>query len=190
MRDGARPPIIATFPTPSWRGRTDPDQVEAARRALPELPAQRKSRYMAEFGLPPYDAGVLTATRGMAEYFEACLKLYDDPKSLSNWIMGDFSAHLNAAGLEPQEAPLTPAYMAALLQMIDRQVISGKIARGDGEGLCHRQIPADRGDRGLLQITDQSELEKLVDEVIAANPDSVETYRGGKTKALGFWWDR
>ena len=102
MRDSDRPPITAVSRsragaielTWGWSGR-----------ACPNFQAQRKSRYMAEYGLPAYDAGVLTATRGMAEYFEACLKLYDDPKSLSNWIMGDFSAHLNAAGLEPQEAP-------------------------------------------------------------------------------------
>ena len=130
MRDKLQATDYRCFPDPELAPvELTPDQVEAARRALPELPAQRKSRYMAEFGLPPYDAGVLTATRGMAEYFEACLKLYDDPKKLSNWVMGEFSAHLNTAGVEPAEATFTPEHMAALLQMIDRQVISGKIAK-------------------------------------------------------------
>ena len=189
MRDKYQATDYRCFPDPELAPiELTAGEVEAARRALPEFPAQRKSRYMAEYGLPAYDAGVLTATRGMAEYFEACLKLYDDPKSLSNWIMGDFSAHLNAAGLEPQEAPLTPGHMAALLQMIDKQLISGKIAKEVmakvfATGKSPREIVESEG---LLQITDQSELEKLVDEVIAANPDSVQSYRSGKTKALGF----
>ncbi len=163
-------------------------EVEAARRNLPEMASKRAARYVAEYGLPPYDAAVLTTTRGLSDYFEACLKLYPNPKEVSNWVMGDFTAHLSAAGVKPAEASFTPEYMASLLQMIDDQVISGKIAKEVMEksfatGKSPRAIVEEEG---LLQISDQSELEKIVDQVIAANPSGVENYRSGKTKALSF----
>lgn len=163
-------------------------EIEAARQKLPELAAERAARYVASYDLPPYDAGVLTASRSLAEYFEACVKLYPQPKIVSNWVMGDLSAHLNAAGMEPSTAPFTPKHLAELLQMLEDQVINGKMAKQILEktfatGQSPRQLVEKEG---LSQLSDQDELEKLVEEVIAAHPDSVEKYRSGRTRVLGF----
>ena len=165
-----------------------PEEVEAARRSLPEMADARAARYVADYGLPAYDAGVLTASRSLSDYFEACLKLYNKPKVVSNWIMGDFMAQLNAAGLEPGETAFTPERMAELLRMVEEGVISGKIAKEVLEkafatGKSPRQIVEEEG---LLQITDQAELEQVIDRVLAENPEGVESYRSGKGKALGF----
>ncbi len=163
-------------------------EVEAARQSLPEMAVQRSTRYIADYGLPPYDAGVLTASQSLSDYFEACLKLYDNPKVVSNWVMGEFSAHINAAGIDPFDATFTPKQMAELLKMVDQQIISGKIAKEVIEkafatGKSPRALVEEEG---LLQISDQSELDQLVERVIADNPDSAANYRAGKTKALGF----
>ena len=165
-----------------------PEEVEAARGSLPEMAAQRAARYVADYGLPPYDAGVLTASRSLSEYFEACLDLYHNPKIVSNWVMGDFSARLNAAGVDPAGAPFTPAHMAELLQMLEEQAISGKIAKEVLEKSFDTGKPPRRlvEEEGLLQISDHAALDKLVEQVINDNPSSVESYRAGKTKALGF----
>ncbi len=163
------------------------EEVEQALQKLPEMAEERAQRFVEEYGLPEYDAGVLTASRCMADYFESCLNLYNKPKEVSNWVMGAFSAHLKNAGLEADQAFFSPEDMAELLKMIDEQVISGKIAKKVLDkvfesGKKPRQVVEEEG---LLQISDQSELEAIVDQVIAENPDTVESYRGGKSKALG-----
>lgn len=163
-------------------------EVEAARENLPEMAAQRGSRYIADYGLPPYDAGVLTASQSLSNYFEGCLKLYDNPKVVSNWVMGEFSAHINAAGIDPFDATFTPERMIELLKMVEEQVISGKIAKEVMEkafatGKAPRALVEEEG---LLQISDQSELNQLVEQIIADNPSGVENYRAGNAKALGF----
>ena len=165
-----------------------PAEVEAARKSLPEMAAQRSTRYITEYGLPPYDAGVLTASQSLSNYFEACLQLYNNPKAASNWVMGAFSAHINAAGIDPLDATFKPAQMAELLKMVEEQVISGKMAKEVMEksfatGKAPRTLVEEEG---LLQITDQSELEQLVEKVIADNPSGVENYRAGNAKSLGF----
>jgi aspartyl-tRNA(Asn)/glutamyl-tRNA(Gln) amidotransferase subunit B len=104
-------------------------EVQAARENLPEMAAKRAVRYIADYGLPPYDAGVLTSSRSLSDYFEACLKQYDNAKAVSNWVMGEFIARINAAGIDPADAAFTPEYMAELLQMVEQQAISGKIAK-------------------------------------------------------------
>lgn len=163
------------------------EEIEEARQNLPEMADEKATRFIEEYGLPEYDAGVLTASRCLADYFESCLQLFNKPKEVSNWVMGEFSAHLNNAGLEADQASFTPEDMAELLKMIDNQEISGKIAKEVLEKAFQsakkpRQVVEEEG---LLQISDQSELESLVDRVISENPDTVESYRGGKSKALG-----
>ncbi len=162
-------------------------EVEKARHNLPEMAGERAKRFVEEYGLPEYDAGVLTASRCLADYFESCLEFFNKPKEVSNWVMGEFSAHLNNAGLEADQASFVPEDMAELLQMIDNQEISGKIAKEVLEkafqgGKKPRRVVEEEG---LLQISDQSELESIVDRIISENPDTVESYRGGKSKALG-----
>ncbi len=163
------------------------EDVEKARAELPEMAEEKAARFVNDYAIPGYDAGVLTASKCMADYFESCLKLYNNPKVVSNWVMGEFSALLNEAGLEADRCSFKPKDMAELLKMIDEQLISGKIAKEVLEkafqsGKPPRQVVEEEG---LTQISDQSELEAIVEQVISENPDSVESYRGGKTKALG-----
>lgn len=163
------------------------EEVELARQNLPEMAAERAKRFVEAYGLPEYDAGVLTASRCLADYFESCLDYFNKPKEVSNWVMGEFSAHLNQAGLEADQASFIPEDMAELLQMINERVISGKIAKEVLEkafvsGKKPRRVVEEEG---LVQISDQSELEAIISRVISENPDTVESYRGGKPKALG-----
>jgi aspartyl-tRNA(Asn)/glutamyl-tRNA(Gln) amidotransferase subunit B len=164
------------------------EEIEAARAALPEMAEERAARFVEKFGLPDYDAGVLTASIATADYFEQCLQLFDNPKIVSNWVMGELTARLNNCGLEFDSCKFEPAHLAELLKMLDDSLISGKIAKEvldkafeSGKSPC---LVVE--EQGLLQISDQAELESVVKRVIAENPDSVENYRGGKTKAIGF----
>jgi aspartyl-tRNA(Asn)/glutamyl-tRNA(Gln) amidotransferase subunit B len=162
--------------------------VEETRVALPEMAEARAERFINDYALPEYDATVLTASRCLADYFEACLEIYNQPKVVCNWVMGEFMAHLNNAGLEADQTSFKPGDLAELLQMIDEQLISGKIAkevltRAFQSGKAPRQVVEEDG---LIQMSDQSELDAIVAKVIEENPDSVANYQGGKTKALGF----
>ncbi len=164
------------------------EEVEKAREALPEMAEARAQRFINDYKLPEYDAGVLTASRSLADYFESCLKLYNNPKEVSNWVMGEICAHLNNAGLDAGQCPFQPEDMAELLKMIDDDLINGKIAKEVLEkaflsGKSPRQVVEEEN---LVQISDHSELEAIVNQVIKDNPDSIESYRGGKTRALGF----
>ncbi len=164
------------------------EQVEKARSALPEMAEARAARFINDYGLPEYDAGVLTSSRCLADYFETCLDSYNNPKVVSNWIMGEFSAQLNNVGLEADQCSFRPKELAELLQMIDEGVISGKIAKEVLEkafqsGKAPRTVVEEEG---LLQISDQSELQAIVEKVVNENPDSVEKYRSGTTKVIGF----
>lgn len=163
-------------------------EVEETRASLPEMAEVRAERFINDYSLPEYDATVLTASRSLADYFEACLEIYNQPKVVCNWIMGEFMAHLNNAGLEADQASFNPNDLAELLQMIDEQLISGKIAkevlaRAFQSGKAPRRVVEEDG---LIQMSDQSELDAIVAKVIEENPDSVANYQGGKTKALGF----
>ncbi|MHB8986733.1 MAG: Asp-tRNA(Asn)/Glu-tRNA(Gln) amidotransferase subunit GatB [Eubacteriales bacterium] len=166
----------------------DPDWVEEIKRNLPELPDGRKERYAREFGLPRYDAGVLTNTRELADYFESCLAAHNDPKTVANWIMGDLSRLLNARNTEVGDCPVKPDQLAAMLRLIDVGTISGKIAKSVFEEMF--ETGKDAGtivkEKGLTQISDEGAVAAVVDQVIAGNPKSVADYRAGKEKALGF----
>nr|WP_277995703.1 MULTISPECIES: Asp-tRNA(Asn)/Glu-tRNA(Gln) amidotransferase subunit GatB [Moorella] len=162
--------------------------IEQVRRELPELPDARCQRLINDYGLPAYDAGVITSSRDLADYFDRVVALYPDAKTVSNWIMGDFLRLLNAGNLEPRQSPVPPEEMAALLQLQKEGTISGKIAKqvleemfATGKGA--RQVVEEKG---LVQISDAAALTQIVEEVLAANPGVVEDYRNGKDKALGF----
>jgi aspartyl-tRNA(Asn)/glutamyl-tRNA(Gln) amidotransferase subunit B len=162
--------------------------VEKARADLPEMAGARAARYERDFNLPGYDAAVLTSSRSLADYFEACLNHYNNPKVVSNWVMGELAARLNLAGIEADQCAFQPEYLADLLKMIDENLISGKIAKEVLEkafqcGKAPRQVVEEEG---LLQISDQSELESVIDRVVMENPDSVDNFRKGKTKAISF----
>ncbi|MGB9920502.1 MAG: Asp-tRNA(Asn)/Glu-tRNA(Gln) amidotransferase subunit GatB [Moorellales bacterium] len=162
--------------------------IDRIRAELPELPAQRRRRFVEQYGLPAYDAGVLTASRAMADYFEACTSLYPQPKTVSNWLMGDFSRLLNASGLEVEQTPVKPEGLAELLKLIDEGTISGKIAKTVFEEMfaSGRSARAIVEEKGLVQISDEAALAAIVDKVLAENPGPAADFRAGKEKALGF----
>lgn len=164
------------------------EKVEQIKETLPELPAARKQRFIEDYGLPAYDAGVLTSSRDLADYFEECLEGYNDPKKVSNWVMVEFLRLLNTSNMEAQEAKLTPSHLVEMLLLIDKGTISGKIAKTVFEEMfvTGKRAAQIIEKKGLMQISDESQLAGIVDEVLAAYPEVVEDYRKGKKKALGF----
>ncbi len=165
----------------------EPEWVEEIRASLPELPRARARRVAAEYGLPEYDAEVLTSSRELADYYEAVAKLAPDAKVASNWVMGDMMAYLNQTGTDLAAFPVTPAELTELLELLAEGAINNPTAKD----VFAKMTASGRGAReiveaeGLQQIADTGELECLVEQAIEANPQSVEDYRGGKEKALG-----
>jgi aspartyl-tRNA(Asn)/glutamyl-tRNA(Gln) amidotransferase subunit B len=164
--------------------------LDQARAALPELPQAMRERFMNDFGLPAYDAGILTTSRELAAYFEDTVNVLGGEAKLStNWIMGDLSAQLNKDGLEIISSPISAPQLAGLLKRIVDGTISGKIAKEvfaamwAGEGDADAIIET----KGLKQVSDSGAIEKIVDEIIAANPAQVAEYRSGKEKVFGFF---
>jgi aspartyl-tRNA(Asn)/glutamyl-tRNA(Gln) amidotransferase subunit B len=163
--------------------------IDSVRAALPELPDAKRERFMRDYALPAYDAGVLTAERALAEYFEAVAKgTKAPPKIAANWVIGDLTGALNRAGLEIGATRVSAATLASLLDKLAAGTISGKIAKElfeavwNGEGTVDELIEK----RGLVQISDAASIDKLVADVIAANPAQVEQFRAGKQQVLGF----
>ncbi|KKB40031.1 Asp-tRNA(Asn)/Glu-tRNA(Gln) amidotransferase subunit GatB [Bacillus thermotolerans] len=166
----------------------DDEWKERVRASIPELPDQRKERYMNELGLPAHDAKVLTLTKEMADFFEATVEEGADAKLASNWMMGEVSAYLNAEGKELSAAALTPQSLAAMIKLIEKGTISSKIAKKVFKELVEKGGDPEKivKEKGLVQISDESELLKFVTEAIDANPQSVEDFKNGKNKAIGF----
>ncbi len=164
--------------------------IDAARAALPELPDVKKQRFTAQYGLSAYDAGVLTTSRELADHYEATVAaLGGEPKLCANWVMGDFSAFLNKDNRDIADSPVNATQLAGLLRRIQDRTISGKIAKEVFEAMWAGEGDADAiiEKRGLRQITDTSAIEKVIDDVIAANPEQLAQYRAGKDKLFGFF---
>jgi len=166
-----------------------PAMIDKVRAAMPELPDARRQRFMADYGLSEYDAGILTASREMADYFEAVARVAGEAKLAANWVMGELAGYLNRENLEIDQAKVSADQLGGLLKRIRDNTISGKIAKDVFEAMWAGEGDADAiiESRGLKQITDTSALEAMVDEVIAANPKQVEQFRAGKEKVLGFF---
>lgn len=165
------------------------DYVERLRSELPELPHVKKERYVKELGLPEYDAGVITASLPLAQFFEACVEKYrGEPKTVSNWVMGELMRILNDRGMEPGDIPFPPEYLAKLIELIDEGTISGSAAKKVFEEMFNtRQEPRAIVEKlGLVQINDEGALREIVGKVLQNNPKSVEDYKNGKKKAFGF----
>jgi aspartyl-tRNA(Asn)/glutamyl-tRNA(Gln) amidotransferase subunit B len=163
--------------------------IEKVRATLPELPSTRQKRFVTEYGVPHYDAGVLTSSRSLADYFEACVKLFPQAKTVSNWVMGELLRELNTSGTPVTESPVSPERLVALLKLVDQGTVSLKVAREIfpelyASGKSPEQIVKEKG---LTQVSDAGALEKMIDEVIAKNPAQVAQYRGGKETVLGFF---
>ena len=167
-----------------------PDFIEQVRATLPELPDAKKQRFIDEHKLSPYDAAVLTASREMANYYEAVVKASgSEPKLCANWVMGELSGALNKSNLDITASPVGSAALAGLLKRISDNTISGKIAKEVFEAMWAGEGDADTviDKKGLKQITDTGAIEKVIDEVIAANPKQLEQYRAGQDKLFGFF---
>ncbi len=166
-----------------------PEQREAWRAELPELPAAKRHRYAEQLGLSIYDARVLTDERPMAEYFEAAVAAGAEAKAVSNWVTGDIAAYVNANKLPIAELPLKPEQLAEMVQLIEGGVISGKIAKEILPELLERggSAKAIVEERGLGMISDPAAITAIVEELLAAHPAEVEAFRGGKTKLQGFF---
>jgi aspartyl-tRNA(Asn)/glutamyl-tRNA(Gln) amidotransferase subunit B len=167
------------------------EDIAQIRAALPELPEQKKQRYINDLGLSDYNAELLTANRDTAVYFEAAYAEGDTRAAaqLANWILGDLAGALNKAGLDIVDSPISPPMLAQLVARISDDTISGKIAKQVFDAMWQNEGGADDiiEARGLRQITDSGAIETLIDEVIAANPEQVQQFRDGKEKVLGFF---
>ncbi|MDY0065249.1 MAG: Asp-tRNA(Asn)/Glu-tRNA(Gln) amidotransferase subunit GatB [Steroidobacteraceae bacterium] len=164
--------------------------VESVRKTLPELPDEKAARYMEKFGLSAYDAGVLTASREMADYYESVLaQLGGSEKLAANWVMGELSAALNRDGLDVTRSRIDARRLAGLLRRIADETISGKIAKEVFEQMWSQDEDADAiiEAKGLRQITDTGAIEQTIDEIMAANPKQLTEYRAGKDKLFGFF---
>jgi aspartyl-tRNA(Asn)/glutamyl-tRNA(Gln) amidotransferase subunit B len=162
--------------------------IDGFRSGLPELPAIRAARFVSDYGLPEYDAGVLTASRGMADYFEACVKLFNQPKTVSNWVMGELTRELNNSGTDVSASPVSPERLASLLELVERGTVSLKVAREIfpevySSGKTPEQIVQEKG---LTQVSDEAALEKIIDDVLTKNPTQVAQFKEGKQQVLGF----
>ncbi len=175
------PDLVPIIAERSW--------VDKIKAGLPELPDVRRGRLVAEYGIPEYDADLLTSEKAVAEWFEDAIKAGGQPKAVSNWMMGDLMRFLNEENKFIEECPLRPSQLADMLKLIDKGTISGKIAKTVFEEMYRSGKNAEEivREKGLVQISDESAIEKMVDEVIAKHSKEVERFRAGDEKLLGFF---
>jgi aspartyl-tRNA(Asn)/glutamyl-tRNA(Gln) amidotransferase subunit B len=162
--------------------------LEKLRQSLPELPQARKERLIRDYELPLYDAGVITSSKALADFFDQSLALYPDPKIVSNWVMGELLRLLNANNLEIAEVKITPQGLAEMLKLIENNTISGKLAKIVFEEMfINGKEPAEIiKEKGLIQISDAGEIAAVVNQVLAANQTVIEDYKAGKEKAFSY----
>jgi aspartyl-tRNA(Asn)/glutamyl-tRNA(Gln) amidotransferase subunit B len=165
------------------------ETIEEIRKSIPELPDAKRERFARDYGLPEYDADMLTQSRAMANYFEEATRLSNQPKTVSNWIMGELMRLLNADGKEIDDSPIKPDRLAGLIKMIDNGVISIKIAKTVFEEMYKNGKDAETvvQEQGLVQVSDTGAIETIIDEVIKANPGQHAEYKAGKDKLFGFF---
>lgn len=164
--------------------------IEQIRGELPELPEQKRQRFIDQYGLSPYDASVLVSSKEMAYFYESVVKESgDQPKLAANWVTSELFGALNKADLDITESPVSSAQLGKLISRIADNTISGKIAKTIFEALWNREGEVDEiiEKRGLKQVTDSGAIEKMIDDIIAANPQQVADYRSGKDKLFGFF---
>jgi aspartyl-tRNA(Asn)/glutamyl-tRNA(Gln) amidotransferase subunit B len=163
--------------------------IEAAGADLPELPWDKRERFVEQYGLTDYDAGVLTANRSSADYFESVADGVKDTKLAANWVMGELAGALNKGGTEVEDSPVNAESLAGLLVRIEDGTISGKIAKEVFEAMWAGEGSADQviESRGLRQITDTSAIQTVIEQVLADNPAQLEQFRSGKDKLFGFF---
>jgi aspartyl-tRNA(Asn)/glutamyl-tRNA(Gln) amidotransferase subunit B len=173
------PDLVPLVIEPAW--------IEEIQRSLPELPEAKRQRFVRDYGIPEYDAGVLTSSQELAAYYEAVVKVHNDPKVVSNWVMVELLGRLNKDGKEITASPIPPERLGAMLGLLAKGTISGKMAKDFFDemyatGADPAEILAKKGG----QIADPAEVEKIIREVLAANPSAVGEYRSGKEGAFNF----
>lgn len=166
----------------------DDEWKERIRASIPELPDARKARYTQQYGLPSYDAEVITSSKKLADLFEESLEHTSDAKAVSNWVMGDLLGYLNQNGKEIDEVALTGHGLGEMIGLIEKGTISNKIAKTVFKEMLESgkapQVIVE--EKGLVQISDEGAIRAIVEQIVAKNPQSVEDYRAGKEKAIGF----
>ncbi len=178
------------FPDPDLAPvEVDQAWIGQVRSELPELPEAKRERFVTDYELPVYDAQVLTSSKALALYFEAGLKEFARPKLLSNWIMSELMRALNKSEREIEACPVSPRDLAELLRLLDSGIISGKIAKAVFDEMFSSGKSAQSivDEKGLVQVSDQSEIESAVDQVMSENPKEVSEFKAGKDKLIGFF---
>ena len=170
----------------------DAEWIDEIRRNLPELPAQKRERFVNEYGIPQYDADVLTSSKALANYYEGCVKFYNKPKVISNWVMGELLRLLKEGGRDISQSSsfkIHPEALAKLLNMIDSSAISSKIAKEVLEEMYKTGKDPDAvvKEKGVVQISDEDTLIKAIDDVLSKNPKEVSDYKEGREKLFGFF---
>jgi aspartyl-tRNA(Asn)/glutamyl-tRNA(Gln) amidotransferase subunit B len=175
------PDLVPLATTRNW--------IESIRGTLPELPDARMQRFIAEYGLPDYDAGVLTSSKALADYYELCLSAYPQPKVVSNWIMVELLRALNRDGIEVEQARVAPDNLAELLKLVDNGTISSSMAKTVFEAMYEtgKSAPDIVQEKGLRQISDEQALVAAIAQVIADHPKEVAEFRAGREKLLSFF---
>lgn len=176
------------FPDPDLVPLTIDDHwIHDIQSQLPELPKQKTDRFMQQYNIPAYDTNILVTSRPLADYFEACIKLHNNPKSISNWIISDMLRHMTDTR-DISSFPVTPKHLAGMIALIDKGTISGKIAKTVFENMrtSGKMPEMIVEEQGLLQVSDSGELEKAVQEVLDAHPQMADDFRSGKEKVFGF----
>ena len=164
------------------------EYIDNIKNNIPEMPNVKKQRYMQDFKLSEYDSDQITSSKYMAEFFEKADAICHDPKSVANWLMGDFSRMLKEKEIEINDSKISPENLAELVNLINKKVISSAIAKKVFIDMFETGKAAGKivKDQGLIQITDENAIEKIVEDVVSKNPQSVEDYKAGKDKAIGF----
>ncbi len=177
------------FPEPDLLPiKVDVKMIDNIRKSLPELPEARRERFIKNYQLPKYDAEILTSSKAIGDYYESAAPIYKNSKTLSNWIMGELMRFLNEEKIEIEKSPISPEKLVEMLKLIDKRVISGKMAKDVFEKMFKTGKDASQivKESGSTQITDENELFKVIDNVIKENPKSVDDFKEGKEKALNY----
>jgi len=163
--------------------------IDSIKKEMPELPEEKKNRFTQDYKLSEYDSGLLSADKDLADFFEESVKISDSSKLTANWIMGEFLAELNKDNLPISESKVSAKQLGTLISRIEDSTISGKIAKDVFEKMWESSKGPDQiiAEQGLEQVTDDKEIESMIDEVIANNPQQLEQYKSGKDRLFGFF---
>ncbi|OUN59695.1 aspartyl/glutamyl-tRNA amidotransferase subunit B [Ligilactobacillus salivarius] len=164
------------------------DWIEEVRASIPEMPDKRRERYTQDWGIPAYDAGVLTQTKEMSDFYDATVAAGADPKLAANWLMGEVNAYLNSKQVELSDTALTPEHLATMIKLIEDETISSKIAKKVFKEIItnNTEPKAWVESKGMVQLSDPAKLQPIIDEVLDNNEQSIEDFKNGKDRAIGF----